>query len=63
MGESFWFYPQILRYIDARGVGRDKIFEAMDENVTSRTALKDALVSLCPLKRLVIEQAFDKYSE
>ena len=62
MGESFWFYPQILRYIDARGVGRDKIFEAMDENVTSRTALKDALVSLCPSKRLVIEQAFDKYS-
>ncbi len=62
-GESFWFYPEILRYIDARGVGREKIFEALGENVTSRAALKEALVSLCPAKRLVIEQAFDKYSE
>ena len=62
-GESFWFKPQILKYLDERGVGRDVIFGAMSGDVTSVTSLRDAIVKACPEKRTVIEQAFARYSD
>ena len=60
-GTSFWFYPQIFRYLDERGVGPSQIFAILDESVISRNALKDALMLAYPAKRDVIEQVFNRY--
>ncbi len=62
-GDDFWFKPQILKYIDERGVGRDVIFASMSKDVTSTTAFRDALIESCPEKSTMIEQAFARYSE
>lgn len=60
-GTSYWFYPQIFRYLDERGVGASYIFNVLDASVTSRTALKNALMLAYPAKRNVIEQVFNRY--
>lgn len=62
-GDNLWFKPQILRYLDDRGVGRSLIFKALSEEVTSVSALRSALVKACPEKRTVIDQAFSLYSD
>lgn len=63
VGETFWFKPQILKYIGDRGVGRDKIFAAVAEGPASLQSLQTALLKSCPEKRTVIEQAFARYAE
>ena len=62
-GDSFWFKPQILRYMDERGVGRDLIFKSLSKDVASVSALREALVRNCPEKRTMIEQAFARYTD
>ncbi len=62
-GESFWFKPQILKYLDERGVGREVIFGAMKSDVASVTSLMEAIIKACPEKQTVIEQAFARYSD
>ena len=60
-GTSYWFYPQIFRYLDERGLGPDEIFSVLDKDVVSKSALKSALLSAYPAKRTVIEQVFSRY--
>lgn len=60
-GSSYWFYPQIFRYVDDRGLDRSDIFSVLVPSVTSRAALKSALVRAFPHKRTVIEQVFGRY--
>lgn len=60
-GTSYWFYPQIFRYLDERGVGPGEIFSVLDESVDSRPDLKAALISAFPSKHAVIEQVFSRY--
>lgn len=60
-GTSYWFYPQIFRYLDERGIGASHIFDVLDASVSSRTALKNALMLAYPAKRSVIEQVFNRY--
>lgn len=60
-GTSFWFYPQIFRYLDEKGITRSQIFAALQKDVTDRTELENALISLYPEQTLVIEQAFNRY--
>lgn len=60
-GTSFWFYPQIFRYLDERGLGPDKIFSVLTGDVVSKAALKSALLAAYPTKRTVIEQVFSRY--
>jgi hypothetical protein len=62
-GNSYWFYPQIFRYLDERGVGRSDIFSVLEGNVTSRDELKNALIRNFPQKRYVIEQGFGRYAD
>ena len=61
IGTSFWFYPQIFRYLDERGLGPDKIFSVLTGDVVSKSALKSALLAAYPTKRTVIEQVFSRY--
>lgn len=60
-GNSFWFYPQIFRYLDERGLDRSDIFSVLEGNVTSKDELKSALIRKFPHKRTVIEQVFGRY--
>lgn len=57
-GNSYWFRPQILRYLDDRGVTRGDIYEVLDSDVNSGAALKYALMASLPQKSNMIEQAF-----
>ncbi len=60
-GNSFWFHPQIFRYLDERGIERADIFQALQEDVNSVETLKYALIGQIPEKRSLIEQVFNRY--
>ena len=60
-GTSYWFYPQIFRYLDERGLTASEIFSVLDNSVTSKTELKSRLLVAYPNKRTIIEQVFSRY--
>lgn len=60
-GTSYWFYPQILRYLDERGLDCSDIFSVMNASVTDRQSLKTALMATFPNKKTTINQAFSRY--
>ena len=61
-GTSFWFYPQIFRYLYERGLTCSRLFRALKGEVTSRDDLLDALVTLYPDRESTITQVFNRYS-
>jgi hypothetical protein len=61
LGTSYWFHPQILLYMDDRGIDDSKIFTALMPSVTDRELFQKALVELYPESRYIIEQAFNRY--
>ena len=60
-GNTYWFYPQIFRYLDDRGLSRSDIFSVLEGNVTTKDELKSALIRNFPQKKTVIEQGFGRY--
>jgi hypothetical protein len=60
-GSSFWFYPQIFRYMDERGVSSEAIYSVLTSSVTTREHLRDALLRAIPSRKTIIEQAFSRY--
>ena len=60
-GTSYWFYPQIFRYLDDRGISSREILSVLTENVKSKSELKAALLSAYPSDRNMIEQVFSRY--
>ena len=60
-GNSFWFKPQIFRYLDERGMTCSDMFSVMNGDVTTKTDLENALIKAFPAKKTVIGQAFDRY--
>jgi len=60
-GTSYWFYPQILWYMDERGLTRIKIFGALVATVTDRDQFRERLVSLYPESKMSILLAFNRY--
>lgn len=61
-GTTFWFYPQVFLYLDARGVGRSLISKALTPDVTSRELLLEKLQSLYPEYGALVNQAFERYA-
>ena len=61
-GTSFWFSPQILLYMDDRGLDRFKLFSAFTSDVNDRNSLQTKLVSLYPEEKTVINHAFSRYN-
>lgn len=60
-GTTYWFYPQIFRYLDERGIAPSEIFAVLDSSVNSKAALKNALLLAYPAKKDIIEQVFNRY--
>lgn len=60
-GTSFWFYPQIFRFMDERGMSCSEIFSVLNSSVTSKEELREALMRALPTKKSIIEQAFSRY--
>lgn len=60
-GTSYWFYPQIFRNLNQRGLTADQIFRVLDGNVNSKLKLKEALIQAYPSRRVIIEQVFNRY--
>lgn len=60
-GTSYWFYPQIFRYLDERGMKPSEIFSVLKADVTDKQSLKSAMVEAFPLKKTIITQVFSRY--
>ena len=60
-GASFWFYPQILRYVEEQGLKCWEIFGCLDGSVNSRNALQRALMTASPEKEEYIDMIFNRY--
>ena len=60
-GTRYWFYPQILRFLDERGISPAQIFSVLDADVVSKEDLKTALILAYPDKRTIIDQVFSRY--
>lgn len=61
IGTSWWFYPQIFRFMDDRGLDQADIFSVLTPEVDSREDLKNALLMKYPDNREMIEQVFSRY--
>lgn len=61
-GTSYWFYPQIFRYLEERGLTRAMLFRALTAETVSKEALHARLVDLYPEYTSAIDQVFARYS-
>ncbi len=60
-GTKYWFRPEILIYLDNRGMNRFKIFPALVADVHSRDNLRARLITLYPECKSMINEAFYRY--
>ena len=60
-GMSFWFYPQIFRYLSERGLTPGDIIRTLGPAVHSRDVLQQALEEAHPEMADVIGQVFERY--
>ena len=61
LGTSWWFSPQILRFLDDRGLSQSEIFAVMDAEVNSKDSFERALLLMYPERQDMIEQVFSRY--
>ena len=62
-GTAHWFSPQILMYLDERGLTASKIFAAFTSDVINVSQLREKLAELYPTYESLINQAFDRYGK
>ena len=60
-GTSEWFSPQILMYLDERGLGLEKIAPVFTADVVDLEGLKNKLLSYYPSFKSTINEAFARY--
>ena len=60
-GNSFWFHPQIFRYLDEKGMTCGEIFKALTPEVTDQDKLRAKLLEFYPARKAVIDQVFEMY--
>lgn len=60
-GTSFWFYPQIFRYMEQKGLEPWQIFSVMDKEVNTRDTLRRALMAAFPEYSDYVEMIFNRY--
>ncbi len=62
-GTTSWFFPQILMYLDDRGLGLDKLSPMFTSDVTDMETLRSKLLSYYPQFKTVINEAYARYSD
>ena len=63
-GSTFWFKPDILRYLYERGISRGELYRALGPEVTSIEDFKDQLISITPSNwEDIINQVFRTYGK
>lgn len=62
-GENFWFKPQILSTLEAGGITKSEICEALKTTTTDIDALKDELLLISPSNKTLINNTFKRYSK
>ena len=60
-GTQYWFSPQLLMYLDERGLGADKIAPLFTADVSDMETLHNKLLSYYPAFKAVINEAFIRY--
>ncbi len=60
-GTTYWFYPQLLMYLDERGLGLEKLAPLFTSDVTDIETLHAKLLSYYPQFKTVINEAFARY--
>lgn len=60
-GTSYWFKPQIFRFLGERGVSSSQMLSVLDSRVVCISDLKSSLIEAYPMKKLVVEQVFSRY--
>lgn len=61
-GMDNWFRPQILKYLNDRGMDVSQLFQALQSNVSDVEAYRNCLISLYPNKSAIINQVFARYA-
>ena len=62
-GTSYWFSPQILMYLDERGLGASKLLAAFTKETINIATLRASLCDIYPTYATIINQAFDRYGK
>lgn len=62
-GMNYWFKPQIFRYLYERGMNVSKISSALTQDVASKEALKNKLITMYPEDASIVELVFRRYAE
>ncbi len=60
-GTSNWFYPQILYYLEERGLSASELFAAFTPEVMARNLLEDELKRRYPARLSSISSIFNRY--
>ena len=60
-GTGYWFAPQLLLFLDERGLGLDKLGPLFTDDVCDIETLQDKLLSYYPSFKGVINEAFTRY--
>lgn len=62
-GMNYWFHPQILRYLNERGLSVSQLYLALTSDVTDKDKLRSKLISLYPSQTSMINQVFTRYAK
>ena len=62
-GITEWFTPQLLMYLDDRGLGLEKLAPLFTEDVVGIEVLRNKLLSYYPQFKNVINEAFARYDK
>lgn len=62
-GSGEWFSPQLLMYLDERGLGLEKISPLFTTDVVDMEVLKLKMLSYYPEFKTVINEAFARYAQ
>ena len=60
---SEWFSPQLLMYLDERGLGLEKLSPLFTSDVVDMEVLKLKMLSYYPEFKTVINEAFVRYGQ
>ena len=60
-GSTYWFKPDILRYLYERGMSRGEIYRALNKDITGIDDFKEELIALYPEREELIRQTFRNY--